>query len=170
MKVKEESEKVGLKLNIQKTKIMASVPITSWQIDGETIETMSMNKLVDHIFVFEGDGKIKDYYGNYTEYRQMKDKEMRIQKRIEKANRPVEEKAVREAPKNKLTYKEKRELESLETEIEALEQEKSDIEGKMSAGQGTANEFAEWGRRYAEIKTVLEEKSNRWLELSEKEA
>ena len=41
MKVKEESEKVGLKLNIQKTKIMASCPITSWQIDGETVETVS---------------------------------------------------------------------------------------------------------------------------------
>ena len=41
MKVKEESEKVGLKLNIQKTKIMASGPITSWQIDGETVETES---------------------------------------------------------------------------------------------------------------------------------
>ena len=41
MKVKEESEKVGLKLNIQKTKIMASSPITSWQIDGETVETVS---------------------------------------------------------------------------------------------------------------------------------
>ena len=40
MKVKEESEKVGLKLNIQKTKIMASGPITSWQIDGDTMETM----------------------------------------------------------------------------------------------------------------------------------
>ena len=40
MKVKEESEKVGLKLNIQKTKIMASSPITSWQIDGETVETV----------------------------------------------------------------------------------------------------------------------------------
>ena len=40
MKVKEESEKVGLKLNIQKTKIMASSPITSWQIDGETMETV----------------------------------------------------------------------------------------------------------------------------------
>ena len=40
MKVKEESEKVGLKLNIQKTKIMSSSPITSWQIDGETMETM----------------------------------------------------------------------------------------------------------------------------------
>ena len=41
MKVKEESEKVGLKLNIQKTKIMASGPITSWQIDGETMETVT---------------------------------------------------------------------------------------------------------------------------------
>ena len=41
MKVKQESEKVGLKLNIQKTKIMASGPITSWQIDGETVETVS---------------------------------------------------------------------------------------------------------------------------------
>ena len=41
MKVKEESEKVGLKLNIQKTKITASGPITSWQIDGETVETVS---------------------------------------------------------------------------------------------------------------------------------
>ena len=41
MKVKEESEKVGLKLNIQKTKIMAFSPITSWQIDGETVETVA---------------------------------------------------------------------------------------------------------------------------------
>ena len=46
MKVKEESEKVGLKLNIQKTKIMASGPITSWQIDGETMETV-----IDFIFL-----------------------------------------------------------------------------------------------------------------------
>ena len=46
MKVKEESEKVGLKLNIQKTKIMVSGPITSWQIDGETVETVT-----DFIFV-----------------------------------------------------------------------------------------------------------------------
>ena len=47
MKVKEESEKVGLKLNIQKTKIMASCPITSWQIDGETVETLA-------VFIFWG--------------------------------------------------------------------------------------------------------------------
>ena len=45
MKVKEESEKVGLKLNIQKTKIMASGPISSWQIDGETMETVNNDRL-----------------------------------------------------------------------------------------------------------------------------
>ena len=50
MKVKEESEKVGLKLNIQKTKIMASGPITSWQIDGETMET------------------VKDYFGGLQDH------------------------------------------------------------------------------------------------------
>ena len=59
IKVKEECEKVGLKLNIQKTKIMASGPITSWQIDGETVETV-----VD--FIFGGSKitvmKLKDTY------------------------------------------------------------------------------------------------------------
>jgi len=47
-KVKEESEKAGLKLNIQKAKIMASSPITSWQIDGETVETMTFFGLQNH--------------------------------------------------------------------------------------------------------------------------
>ena len=53
MKVKEESEKVGLKLNIQKTKIMTSSPITSWEIDGETVETVSD-------FIFGGSQIIAD--------------------------------------------------------------------------------------------------------------
>ena len=48
MKVKEESEKVGLKLNIQKMKIMASIPITSWEIDGETVETVADCRLQNH--------------------------------------------------------------------------------------------------------------------------
>ena len=48
MKVKEESEKAGLKLNIQKTKVMASGPITSWQIDGETMETVYFGGLQNH--------------------------------------------------------------------------------------------------------------------------
>ena len=55
MKVKEESEKVGLKLNIQKTKIMASGPITSWQIDGETVETVTDFILGDSKITADGD-------------------------------------------------------------------------------------------------------------------
>ena len=54
MKVKEESEKVGLKLIIQKTKIMASCPITSWEIDGETVETVS-------VFIFFGGGGVQNH-------------------------------------------------------------------------------------------------------------
>ena len=55
MKVKEKSEKVGLKLNIQKTKIMASGPITSWQIDGETMETVTVFILGDSKITADGD-------------------------------------------------------------------------------------------------------------------
>ena len=55
MKVKEESEKVDLKLNIQKTKIMASGPITSWQIDGETVETVSDFMFLGYKITVDGD-------------------------------------------------------------------------------------------------------------------
>ena len=64
MKVKEESEKVGLKLNIQKTKIMASGPITSWQIDGETMETMTDFLFLGSKITADGDcsHELKDAY------------------------------------------------------------------------------------------------------------
>ena len=55
MKVKEENEKVGLKLNIQKTKIMASCPITSWEIDGETVETVSDFTVLGSKITADGD-------------------------------------------------------------------------------------------------------------------
>ena len=59
MKVKEESEKVGLKLNIQKTKIMASGPITSWQIDGKTMETVTNFIFLGSKITADGDGSHK---------------------------------------------------------------------------------------------------------------
>ena len=64
MKVKEESERVGLKLNIQKTKIMASGPITSWQIDGETVETVAAFIFLGSKITADGDcsPEIKDTY------------------------------------------------------------------------------------------------------------
>ena len=64
MKVKEESKKVGLKLNIQKAKIMASDPITSWQIDGETMETVTEFIFLGSKITADGDSamKLKDAY------------------------------------------------------------------------------------------------------------
>ena len=75
MKVKEESENVGLKLNIQKTKIMASGPITSWQIDGETVETVADFIFLGSKITADGDcsHEIKDIYsleGKYDQPRQ----------------------------------------------------------------------------------------------------
>ena len=76
MKVKEESEKVGLKFNIQKTKIMASGPITSWEIDGETVETVSDFIFLGSKITADGDCRheIKDAYSlekkNYDQSRQ----------------------------------------------------------------------------------------------------
>ena len=59
MKMKEESEKAGLKLNIQKTKIMAADPITSWQVDGETVETVSDFILLGSQITADGDAAMK---------------------------------------------------------------------------------------------------------------
>ncbi|MCQ2286430.1 MAG: ABC-F family ATP-binding cassette domain-containing protein [Bacteroidales bacterium] len=133
-----------------------------------------MNKLVDHIFVFEGEGKVKDYYGNYTEYKQAKDKELRIQKKTEKLQReqesaPIQQPA-RQANPNKLTYKEKRELEALELEIEALETEKKELLDKMNGGEADGQKLLEIGQRYQIVSDSLDEKSMRWLELSEKDS
>ena len=62
MKVKVESEKIGLKLNIQKTKIMASGPITSWEVDGETMETVSDFNFLGSKIMVTAAMKLKDAY------------------------------------------------------------------------------------------------------------
>lgn len=135
-----------------------------------------MNKLVDHIFVFEGEGKIKDYYGNYTEYRLEREKQEKARKRAEKQRRESE---IRQEETNvdvppiiksqKRTYKENREFEALEVEIELLEKEKEDLLERMNSGNATALELTEWSTRYGELEEELDEKMMRWLELSEKE-
>ena len=132
-----------------------------------------MNKLVDHIFVFNGDGKVKDFYGNYTDYKLARDKELQIEKRVEKLQKQAEVKEttlVKKDKSNKLTYKEKLEFDSLGLEIETLEAEKKELLEKMNSGNGSADELIEWGNRYQEVSTLIDDKSMRWLELSEKEA
>ena len=131
-----------------------------------------MNKLVDHIFVFNGDGKVKDFYGNYTDYKLAKEKELRIEKRVEKLQKQAEvkeDKVEKKINSNKLTFKEKKEFESLELEIGDLEKEKKELLDKMNSGEGSSEELVEWGNRYQQVEALLDEKSMRWLELSEKE-
>lgn len=130
-----------------------------------------MDKLVDHLFIFEGDGKVKDHYGNYTEYRIVKDKALKQQKKIEKALKSPAEKEIKPkaASVNKLTYKEKVELESLESSITVLEAEKIELENKLNSGTGDNQQLMEWSKRYQELMNDMDAKTMRWLELSEKE-
>lgn len=131
-----------------------------------------MNKLVDHIFVFEGEGKVKDYYGNYTDYRIARDKELKLQKRAEKEQRLAQtsvEQPVEKPVSKKMTYKERKEFEQLEVDIEQLELEKKELVDKMNSGEGTAQDLQCWSERYEVIEASLDEKTMRWLELSEKE-
>jgi ATP-binding cassette subfamily F protein uup len=129
-----------------------------------------MDKLVDHLFIFNGDGNIKDFYGNYTEYRLDKEKALKIERRLARAEKSAEAKpAGRAQNPNKLTYKEKKEMEALEIEIAQLEEEKKLLLEQMNGGEGTAEQLMQWGTRYQEVSESLDEKSMRWLELSEKE-
>ncbi len=124
-----------------------------------------MDHMVDHIFAFEGDGKIKDYYGNYSEYH-------RIMKIQEQAKKPKlnKEKAAQEKPKSKpakFSYKQQKEFEGLEAELEILEKEKSDILGKLNKGSGAPEEFQSWSARYAELIEMIDNETDRWIEMSE---
>jgi ATP-binding cassette subfamily F protein uup len=124
-----------------------------------------MDHMVDHIFAFEGDGKIKDYYGNYSEYHQIRKTEEQVKK-----PKAIKEKASIEKPKSrptKFTYKQQKEFESLENELEILETEKASILEKLNAGSGTQEEFRDWSSRFAELIELIDEKTDRWIEMSE---
>ncbi|PKR80408.1 ABC transporter [Brumimicrobium salinarum] len=133
-----------------------------------------MDKMVDHIFVFEGEGKIKDITGNYTSYRDKQKKELletQAQKREEKVSLPKEEvkpkKKVEEVSKRKLSYKEKLEFEKLDSEVEALETEKEKLTQILSEGRATSEEMNDASRKLGELMQDLEKKTERWMELAE---
>lgn len=129
-----------------------------------------MDKMVDHIFVFQGDGKVKDFYGNYSDY---KEYSTQLEKGLQlkaKAEKPQNLKSVKSGEKNKLSYKERKEMEVLESGIEALEREKTELDALFANPEGNANKLAEASARYQDLQNELDEKSMRWLELSEKDA
>ena len=124
-----------------------------------------MDKVVDHIFVFNGGGDIKDFPGNYTDYRYWREEEKENAKPAEKIVQPKA--AYRTETKRKLTFKERKEYESLESEIMALEEEKSLLEQEMSSGMLDNDTLLAKSRRIQEVIELIDEKTNRWVELSE---
>ena len=129
-----------------------------------------MDKTVEHLFVFEGNGSIKDFPGNYSDYREWrteKDKEESLKNKTA-SPRDDSEKRTQRDKSNKMSFKEKREFESLEKEIEQLNNEKAEIEALFQNG-ASSETILEKSKRYDEVKELLDEKELRWLELSEKQ-
>jgi len=134
-----------------------------------------MDKMVDHLFVFEGNGAIKDIIGNYTEYRKQTAADYKMEKLEAKDGGPAETVKVTQlttssekpAEKKKLSFKEKVEFEQLEKEMEELEKEKLDLTVKLSDTNLTGDAVMVAGNRLSEVVHLLEEKTDRWLELSE---
>jgi len=137
------------------------------------------DKVVDHLLVFHGQGKIQDFPGNYSQYREFQKleekKEERENSKEERGKREVGRQEVRisetqgnrETGKRKLSFKEKRELEQLEKEIETLEIEKKFLEESLCSGQLSVEELTEKSKRLPLVNDAIDEKSMRWLELSE---
>lgn len=127
-----------------------------------------MDKVVDHLFVFEGNGQIRDFPGNYSIYRdsnqtKAESAQTKPKLRQEKLRSP------NPAVKTRLSYKEKLEFDALGKEIDALTREKAELEELVSSGTCDSNELVTHSERIGEIITLLDEKEMRWLELSEYE-
>ena len=134
-----------------------------------------LDKLVDHLFIFCGDGVVKDFVGSYSEYREyIKEYEaeqksaVRAQEKTEKDKNSKEaSKAANFTQKKKLTYKEQRELEQLEKDLESLAEEKAALEDKLGTGSLDFSDLQQVSERIAEIIDLTDEKEMRWLELSD---
>lgn len=139
-----------------------------------------LDSIADHLFVFEGDGKVKDFPGNYTEYRAWREERDREEK-LAAGNKPAIATSTGQtesAPTaklsrggleraQKLTFKERKEFEELTSEIDRLNNEKQQLEELFNSGEAISDIDAK-SRRYTELKDILDEKEMRWLELSEK--
>ncbi len=126
-----------------------------------------MDKVTDHLLLFSEGGATSLFEGNYTQYRNSELEKQEQSSAPSKSSTPVAAKQKSVDRAKKLSYKETKELESLEADIEALEQEKSDIEAKLSTGELSGDELVALSHRHGEVGGLLDEKSMRWLELEE---
>ncbi|MCV9389352.1 ABC-F family ATP-binding cassette domain-containing protein [Reichenbachiella ulvae] len=126
-----------------------------------------MDRLVDHLFVFDESATIKDFPGNYTDYRTQLEEEKKAQHAQSSAPKTDNTTKVRTEEKRKLSYNEKREFESLESEIEKLNERKAELEEWMNSGEMDHEKLSTWSQELQEVNDSLDEKEMRWLELSE---
>ena len=125
------------------------------------------DKVVDHLLVFKGQGEIKDFPGNYTQYREWLSLKPREQKETKETKKPETPRESSPSSRRRMTFKEKREFEQLEKDIEALEAEKKQIEVALSSGTLSVDDITTMSKRLPLLTDELDEKSMRWLELSE---
>ncbi|MBE0651188.1 MAG: ABC-F family ATP-binding cassette domain-containing protein [Bacteroidales bacterium] len=126
-----------------------------------------LDRLTDHLFIFEGNGNVRDYYGTYEAYRELKDQEEKAEKKIKSQDKAPKQKSSGNQ-KVKLSYNEKREYESLEKEIEKLEQEKTTCEAILNSGTTDYQKLEETSSRIGELMQLIDAKTLRWMELDEK--
>ena len=129
-----------------------------------------MDKVVDHLLVFRGEGDIKDFPGNYTQYREWEKMEASSTSKTSPTSQTSQtspKASYRHDDRRRLSYKEKREMEQLETDIAALETEKKQIEEALCGGTTSVDEITAMSKRLPILNDELDEKSMRWLELSE---
>jgi ATP-binding cassette subfamily F protein uup len=128
-----------------------------------------MDKVVDHLLVFHGNGDIQDFPGNYTQYREYVNSKPRDEEKTVKKQKTDNQRQQKNenVVKTKLTYKEKREMEQLEKDIEALEAEQKRLEEELCSGTLSVEDLTAKSIRLPKLKEELDAKSLRWLELSE---
>lgn len=129
-----------------------------------------MDRVVDHLLVFKGEGQVDDFPGNYSQYRDWSELKEKEEEEAKKANTPKTETKAntwRGEQKKRLTFKERQEMAALEVSIEALEKEKKEIEEALCSGTLSVDELTEKSKRLPLLQDELDEKSMRWLELSE---
>lgn len=125
-----------------------------------------LDRLVDHLFIFCGDGVIKDFIGGYTEYRSFIEDRRREDRKEKLQEAPKAERPKPQGPR-KLSWKEKKEMEQLEADLESLAKEQKELEAQLQSGTLDYKRITEISSRYQALKSEIDEKETRWLELSE---
>jgi ABC transport system ATP-binding/permease protein len=128
-----------------------------------------MDHLVDQLFVFEGDGQIRLFNGNYTDYRDwVEEEELKASSKVKPSSTVIiPQETEKLSEKKKASFKEKQEYEKLQAEIDALEKQKSTLNERLSSGTTDHTQLQEWGSELTRVSSLIEEKTLRWLELSE---